>query len=372
MLRKKNNILIVGAGPVGLVSANILSKLKQVNSICILDKRNHIGGNCFDYINKSGLLVHKYGPHYFRTNSKKILNYLSKFTEWIKGDYIVKSSVNKHLYDFPINLNTLEKFFKKKLNEKTAKKILNNEKETVDQDNFENFLISKIGRKLYENFYKNYTIKQWGIDPKKIPSSVAKRIPIRFNRKKEYVDAEYKLMPKNGYTEMFKKMITSDKIKMILKENFSKKKHKANIVIYTGPIDLYFNYKYGKLNWRSLNFKFQTFKKKKFQNFLQINFPNDYKFTRIVEYKHVTKQKSQKTTISKEYSKKHGDPYYPINTEIDKKIYNKYYKEAKKLEKQNIFFCGRLAEYTYINTDEAIHKGMELAKKIRKKIENGS
>ena len=203
-----------------------------------------------------------------------------------------------------------------------------------------------------------------------LSESVAKRIPIRFNKKKDYIIANYKLMPKFGFTEMFKKMISNKNIKLILKKKYKFSENDFNKyehIIYTGPIDVFFNYKFGRLGWRSLKFKFETYKKKYFQHCLQINYPNEYKFTRKVEYKYVTKQKSKYTTISKEYPRSVGEPYYPISTSKDKKILKKYQILINKYEKRNLYFAGRLAEYKYINTDQAIEIGINTAKKILKK-----
>jgi UDP-galactopyranose mutase len=369
-IKKNKNVLIVGAGPVGCTVANILSNKNY--KIRIVDSRNHVAGNCYDYHDKFGVLVHKYGPHYFRSNNKKIINYLSKFTKWIPGEYIVNSFVDKKLYEFPINLNTINMFFSTNFNSAEAKKFLKEKSiknKNSKKKNFETYLLSKIGKDLYEKFYKNYTIKQWDTNPKLLNESIAKRIPLRFNLDKNYIISKYKLMPKNGFTEMFKKMIAKKNITVQLKKKFfysSRVPKKFDIIIYTGPIDSFFNYKFGRLGWRSLKFVFKTYKKKFKQNCLQINYPNDYKFTRSVEYKHVTKQKSIYTTLSYEYPKSVGDPYYPISTSKDKKILNIYNNEKKKLEKNKIFFAGRLADYKYINTDEAVETGLLLAKKIFK------
>ena len=368
MIKNKKKILIVGAGPVGCTVAEILSKKSYL--IDLYDSRNHIAGNCYDYKNKYGVLVHKYGPHYFRTNNKKILKYLGNFTSWISGHYNVNSFVNNKYYEFPINLNTINKFFKKDLNSIEAKKFLKKISIKTNKKNFESYLLSKIGIKLYENFYKNYTIKQWGVNPNLINSSVAKRIPIRFDKNKEYIVAKYKCMPKKGFTHMFKNMLSHKNITIKLNKKYYFKHSdlkKYNYIIYTGPIDTFFNFKFGKLGWRSLKFNFKTFKKKYKQSCVQINYPNNYKFTRKVEYKHVTKQRSNYTTISKEFPKSYGDPYYPLSTKKDKEILKIYNKEIQKLKKIGIYFAGRLAEYKYINTDQAIEIGINTANKILNK-----
>ena len=367
----KPDLLIVGAGPVGCVIAERAAKVKKWSSL-IVEKRGHIAGNCYDELNSKGLRIHKYGPHYMRFKKRKIFNYVSQFTKWIKGNYIVKSSVKGQLYPIPINLDTLEMFFKKKFKgKKDAIKFINRirvKKKKIN--NSEDFILSKLGNEIYENFYKNYTIKQWGIHPKKLNKSVVGRLPIRFNRDPYYVNQKLKVMPKNGYTKLFENMTKNGNIEILL--NTPYEKIKKNITprlatIYTGPPDLFFNFRYGKLDWRSLKFKFKTFKKKKIQECVQINFPNEHKFTRKVEIKHVTKQKSKYSTISYEFPKSKGDPYYPINNKKNISLFNKYKKLIKKLEKKNVFFEGRLASYRYLNMDEVIEAALNLFKKLKNK-----
>ena len=373
-MKKKHNIdlLIVGAGPVGCVVAERAAKIKNWKCL-IVDKRNHIAGNCYDKINKKGVLIHKYGPHYMRFKKKKIYNYVSKFTKWINGNYIVKSNIDDKLYPIPINLTTLEKFFKIKLkNKKDAIKFLKSKRVKIKKiKNSEDFILSKLGREIYENFYKNYTIKQWGIHPKNLNKSVVGRLPIRFNRDPYYVDQKLKVMPKNGYTALFQNMIKNDNIKVKLNTDYKKIKDKIipkHATVYTGPPDVFFNNKFGKLDWRSLNFKFKTYKKKKVQDCVQINFPNKYKFTRKVEIKHVTKQKIPITTVCTEYPSSSGDPYYPINNKKNLKIFAKYKKLINIYEKKNIFFEGRLAQYKYLNMDEVIERALNLFNRIKLKF----
>ena len=313
------DLLIIGAGPVGCVVAERAAKIKNWKCL-IVDKRNHIAGNCYDEINSKGVLIHKYGPHYMRFKKKRIFKYVSKFTKWIKGNYIVKSKINGELYPIPINLTTLEKFFKVKLPTKKSAKIFLNSKKVKKKKiiNSEDFILSNLGKEIYENFYKNYTIKQWGIHPKNLDKSIVGRLPIRFNRNPYYVNQKLRVMPRKGYTSLFSNMIKNKNIEILLNTDYSKIKDKIKpklATIYTGPPDTFFNNKFGKLDWRSLDFKFKNFKKDRVQECVQINYPNNYKFTRKVEIKHVTKQKSKYSTICTEYPKSKGDPYYPINNE---------------------------------------------------------
>ena len=367
----KSNVVIVGAGPVGCVLANKISTELKLNCL-IIEKRNHIGGNCFDKKNNKGVLYHKYGPHYLRFKNKKIFNFLSKFTEWIPGEYVVKSVVNNKLYPFPINLDTLESFFNVKFkNKNEALRFIKKKKIKVKNiNNSENLILSKLGKEIYDSFYKNYTIKQWGIHPKKLSNTIAGRVPIRFNRNPYYVNEKMKFMPKAGFTKMFKNMINNNKIKIKLNTDFFKIRNQVrytDFLIYTGTPDRFFDYKYGKLNWRSLKFKFQTFKKNLIQKSVQYNFPNDYKFTRKVEIKHVTKQKTPYTIISKEFPQSKGEPYYPIINNKNLSIFAKYQKLIEENKANNIYFEGRLAQYKYFNTDEVIERALTLFNQLKKK-----
>ena len=367
----KSDVIIIGGGPVGCVLAERITSVLKLDCT-IIEKRNHIAGNCYDELNSKGLLYHKYGPHYLRFKNKKTMNYLSKFTEWIPGEYIVKSSVDKKLYPFPINLDTLEMFFNCKFkSKKDVLKFLKKKQIKIKKPkNFEEFVISRLGKDIYEKFYKNYTLKQWNIHPKKLAKEIAGRLPIRFNRNPYYVREKLRFMPKKGFTYMFNKMIKNKKIKVKLNTDFFRlrKKIKFNhFMIYTGEPDRYFNFKYGKLDWRSLIFKFQNFKRKNIQSCVQYNFPNDHKYTRTVEIKHVTKQRSNYTVISKEYPTNKGDPYYPISNQKNIKLFKKYENLIIKEMKKNIYFEGRLAKYKYFNTDEVIESALDLFNKLKKK-----
>lgn len=357
------NLVVGGAGPVGCVIAErVANELGW--KVLLVEKRNHIAGNCYDEINEHGVLIHKYGPHYFRTEKEDLVAYLSKYTEWIEGNYIVKSSVGNELYDFPINLNTLEKFFKtQNLNEETATALLDSKKESFDEiNNSEEFVLSRLGKDMYETFYLGYTLKQWEKHPKDLDKSVCGRIPIRYNRDNRYVSHRFQLTPKAGFTAMFNKMIANKNIQVMLNEDYLANKNtlpKPTIAtIYTGPIDAYFNNIYGKLPWRSLRFEAETYNQDFVQPCVQINYPSmEIPYTRTVEIKHVTKQQIDKTTVIKEFSVADGDPYYPIPRKENSDLYERYKKLADEEQQKNkVYFAGRLARYTYINTDEAIEE----------------
>ena len=361
------DFLIVGAGPSGITIAERLAN--KGKKCLILDRRAHIGGNCFDYYDAHGVIIHKYGPHYFRTNFKDIFDYLSQFTEWIYPFYQVKAFVNGTLYPFPINLDTLNQYFSLNLDEENMVRYIENLSspyKNKEIKNSEDIVISKVGPKIFNDFYKNYTKKQWGLEPKELDPSVCGRINIRFNQDHRYFDAKYQVYPKYGYTNMFQKMLASGEknIKIMLQTDFKEIENeiKYDKLIYTGRIDEFFDYKLGELPYRSLHFEFETYDTDYFQECLQINYPNDFDFTRTVEIKHITKQKIPYTTISREYPTAHGDPFYPIPTEKNHLLYLEYKKLAQELK--NIYFIGRLAEYKYLNIDEVILNALKLSETL--------
>jgi UDP-galactopyranose mutase len=364
--------LIVGAGPVGAISARELAD--RGLKVKIIEKRKHIAGNCYDEIDSYGVLIHKYGPHYFRTDSEPLLKYLSRFTDWIDGQYIVKSQVNKKLYPFPINLTTLELVFATHLDAASAEDRLNKERLPFpNPKNSEEFVLSRVGRRIYEMFYLGYTLKQWDLHPKDLDPSVCGRIPIRLNRFDRYVDQKYQVLPKFGYTQMYKNILTHPNIDLYLNTDYKDIRDQEKpkyATIYCGPIDAYFNYSLGHLPWRSLEFEFKSYENATIQDCVQINYPElNIPYTRSVEIKHATGQTVPNTTISYEYPRAVGDPYYPIPNPNAKKLYLKY-KELADLEQKNtkVYFSGRLAEYTYINMDQAIEKGLETAKMILERL----
>lgn len=337
---------------------------KELNwQVLLIDKRKHIAGNCYDEKHKAGQLIHKYGPHYFRTNNKDLLDYLSQFTEWIDGEYYVKSMVKEELYPFPINLLTISKFYNKKFDKDSAQKKLEEVREHFpDPQNSEEFVLSRVGKELYESFYLGYTLKQWDKHPKDLNKSVCGRIPVRLNEDERYVDHTYQLTPKKGFTHLFANMVDHPNIDIHLETDFNEIKgkdfgHKA--MVYSGAVDEYFNFKLGKLSWRSLEFEFKEYMQEFKQPCVQINYPNDFAYTRSVEIKHITKEKTESTVISYEYPKAKGDPYYPIPAEENTVLYEKYKQLAdQETQLNNVHFCGRLATYRYINTDEVIEQAL--------------
>ncbi len=363
MDKKKYDYLIVGAGWSGAVLAERLSSIGK--KILVIDKRDHIGGNCFDVLNEKGILIHRYGPHYFRTSSFRIMEYLSNFTSWILHRYKVKANINGKLYTLPINRNTLNQFFGINLKtDEETKKFLESKKEKIKiPKNAEEQVLALVGKEIYESFFKNYTIKQWGIHPKKLDPSITARIPIRTNTNDDYINEIFQGMPKKGYNEIFKKLLKNVDLKLNTDFEDIKDKIDYKNIIYTGRIDEFFGFKFGKLPYRSINFKFETYPKEFYQEVAQINYPNEQDFTRIVEIKHVTKQKSKWTTISKEYPCEGNEPFYPIINDKNKKLYQQYRKEADKLD--NVYFVGRLAQYKYLNMDHVIKGALDLFESLK-------
>lgn len=369
-MNQEYDVIIAGAGPVGCLMAERFAA--DLNwKVLLIDKRNHVAGNCFDTYHESGLMIHRYGPHYFRSNNKALIEYLTQFTEWIPGNYIVKSSTNGELYPFPINLLTLGQFFKiADLDAETAQNLLEEKRAKIDQPtNSEEFVLSRVGKEMYEAFYLGYTLKQWSIHPRDLAPSVCGRIPVRLNKDERYVDHEYQLTPAKGFTAMFQKMVDHPNIDLQLETNYDEVKHKikaAKATIYTGPIDEYFDCQLGKLPWRSLAFDFVEKDLEFEQPCVQINYPNEHDYTRTVEIKHVTGQVHPKTVISYEYPKAEGDPYYPIPMEKNHQLYLQYKKLAEQeTADHNVFFCGRLAEYKYYNTDEVLELALRTFEKIK-------
>ena len=348
-------ILVVGAGFSGAVMAERLASAGH--EILVVDKRDHIGGNCYDCYYK-GVLIHKYGPHQFRTQSKKVKEYLSQFTEWMPYEVRSKSLIHGKYYSFPINRTTMNEVFQVKLQtDEEAKQFLEflMVKLPGPAKNSEEFVISKCGWKLYEMFYKYYTMKQWGLHPTDLDASVCGRVPIRYNTDETYVAGKIQMLPKKGYTEIFKKMFNHPKITVKLNTGFKDVEDRDNydLIIYTGPIDEFFDYKFGKLPYRSLRFEFKEYDEEYHSRWYKIAYPTmEYDQTRDIEIKYLTQQKCPNTVVMREFPSAVGDPYLPIPRDENHKLYEKYKKEADKLQK--VIFIGRLAEYKYYDMDDVV------------------
>ena len=363
------DLLICGAGPVGCVlaerAANVLGW-----KVLVVDKRSHAAGNCYDSRHANGVLVHNYGPHYFRTNDASLLKYLSAFTDWIPAVYEVKSWVNGQLYPFPINLTTLEQFFNRRLTRGSAERLLSTLRlGNATPRNSEEFVLGRVGRQLYEAFYLNYTLKQWGIHPRELEPNVCGRIPVRLDRDCRYVDQRFQVMPRRGFTALFARMLRHRNIRVLLDCAFQEVKtliRPRRATVYTGPIDEYFGCRLGKLPYRSLHIEFVPHATEYKQPCVQINYPNDHAYTRSVEIKHVTGQRHAETVVSYETPTAVGEPYYPVPTPYSANLYQQY-KQLAEQETQchRVYFCGRLAQYRYFNTDEVISEALQCFNNIR-------
>ena len=356
------DLVIVGAGPVACAVAERAANVKGWRSL-IIEKRNHIAGNCYDSLHHNGVMIHNYGPHFFRTNSDALIDYLSQFTEWIPGDYEVRTEVNGQLLPFPINLDTLEQFFGVEgLTAESAQQLLDEKREVYQEPaNSEEFVLNRVGREMYEAFYLEYTKKMWNKHPSELDASVCGRIPVKMDRDPFYVTHKYRQLPKDGYTAMFSNMIDHPLIDLQLETDYFDVQDTMDpkvATIYTGPIDRYFDYRYGKLEWRSLEFFFEAHEQEYLQPCAVINYPDERPFTRSVEIKHITKQSHPHTVVCSEIPRAKGDPYYPIPDQANRSLYLQY--KALADQEAKVHFCGRLAEYTYINTDEAIERGLSL------------
>jgi UDP-galactopyranose mutase len=358
------DFLIVGAGFAGCVLAERLASVGD-KKVLIIDQRDHIGGNAYDYFNKDGILIHKYGPHIFHTNSKKVFDYLGKFTPWRPYEHRVLASVDGQLVPIPINLNTINSLYGLNLNCSQVESFFESKAIKIERVlTSEDVVISKVGRELYEKFFKNYTRKQWDLDPSELDASVTARVPTRTNRDDRYFTDIYQAMPLYGYSRMFQKMLSHPNIKIMLNTDY---KEIVDVIpyqsmIYTGPIDSFFNYCYGRLPYRSLEFKFETFETETYQSTGTINFPNEHPYTRITEFKYLTGQKHAKTSIVYEYPQAEGDPYYPIPRPENAEIYKKYQRLANAMT--NTYFTGRLATYKYYNMDQVVAQSLTLFEKI--------
>ena len=382
------HFLIIGAGFSGLVLAERLSN--ECGARCtIVEKRDHIGGNAQDEYDEAGVLVHKYGPHYFRTNSSRIVEYLSRFTEWHPVDYRILSHSEGRYWNFPINLNTFEQFLGRESSSEEFEAWLEKKRVPIENPtNSEEVIISQVGWELYEKFFKNYTLKQWKKHPRELDASVCGRIPIRTSRDDRYLREEFQALPKEGYHRMFRRMLeASPNVELILNADYRDIVHKIphDHLIYTGPIDEYFDYYFGALSYRSLRFENESFSAEQlrerepiagkpgfWQPAMQVNYPNDEEFTRIVEIKHATGQACGNTTIVREYPEDYAmgkEAYYPIPNPETAALYQRYAEKAEGLE--NVSFVGRLATYRYYNMDQVVGMALTEFEKLKKKYEDG-
>lgn len=373
-MRDSYDWLIVGAGFAGSVLAERLANERN-EKVLLIDRRPHIGGNAYDRYDEAGILMHQYGPHIFHTNSQAIFDHLSKFTQWRPYEHRVLGQVDDKLVPIPINLDTVNKLYNLSLTSDELESWFAQRAEHVDEiKTSEDVVVSKVGRELYEKFFRGYTRKQWGLDPSELDKSVTARVPTRTNQDDRYFTDEFQFMPKHGYTRMFENMLSSPNIHVMTQTDYKDVKdwipHKR--LIFTGPIDEYFGFRFGKLPYRSLRFNHVTLDQEWHQDVGTINFPQTEDYTRISEYKHLTGQEHHKTTITYEYPAAEGDPYYPVPRPENQELYKQY--ERLAIATPDVWFVGRLATYRYYNMDQIVGQALATFRRINETIpvENSS
>lgn len=359
----KYDVLVVGAGFAGSVCARELAERNY--RVLLIDKRHHVGGNAYDSYDSHGVLIHPYGPHIFHTNSERIFNYLSRFTEWRHYEHRVLAQVDGGLYPIPINRNTLNQLYNLGLqSEEDAAAFYERVREPRDPiRTSEDLVLSTVGRDLCERFFSGYTRKQWGLDLKDLSAGVAARVPARASDDDRYFTDPFQYMPARGYTAMFNNMLEHPAIDILLSCSLEELGAKPNWkhIIYTGPIDAFFNYRFGKLGYRSLLFEHQHFPDTEcLQAVGTVNYPNDYAYTRITEFRHITGQAHTGTSIVREYPVAAGEPYYPIPNNENESLYKLYKRLAD--ETPNVSFIGRLAQYRYYNMDQVVGAALSMCK----------
>ncbi|CAN7477263.1 UDP-galactopyranose mutase [Acidovorax sp. Leaf78] len=356
--------LIVGAGFAGSVLAERLANAGH--RILVVEKRSHIAGNAYDHYDDAGVLVHPYGPHIFHTNSEDIFDYLSRFTAWRPYEHRVLASVDGQQLPIPINLDTINQLYGLSLTAFEVENFFQTVAETVDPvKTSEDVVVNRIGRELYNKFFRGYTRKQWGLDPSELDASVTARVPTRTNRDDRYFSDKFQAMPLHGYTRMFARMLDHPNIKLMLNTDYREVqdlfpwKH----MIYTGPVDAFFDHRHGKLPYRSIRFEHTTVQQAQYQDVGTVNYPNDHAYTRTTEFKHITGQVHPATSIVREYPCADGDPYYPIPRPANAALYKLYEADAEAMD--NVTFVGRLATYRYYNMDQVVGQSLATFKRLQ-------
>ncbi|MDB5513199.1 MAG: glf [Enterovirga sp.] len=356
--------LIVGAGFAGSVLAERLAN-ERGDKVLLIDRRNHIGGNAYDRFDEAGLLIHQYGPHIFHTNSEAIAEYLSRFTEWRPYEHRVLAHVDGKLVPIPINLDTVNTLYGLELGPEDLEAWFAARAEAVAEiRTSEDVVVSKVGRELYEKFFRGYTRKQWGMDPSELDKSVTARVPTRTNRDDRYFADSFQAMPRHGYTRMFEAMVASPNINVMLQTEYRDIRdivpHRRTI--FTGPIDEFFGYRFGRLPYRSLQFRHVTLNQENHQPVAVVNYPQTEDYTRVTEYKHLTGQEHLKTSLTYEFPAAEGDPYYPIPRPENQELFKRY--ERLALATPDVWFVGRLATYRYYNMDQVVAQALATFRRI--------
>ena len=365
--------LIVGAGLTGATFAERIAS-QRCETVLIVDQRDHIAGNAWDEFNEQGILEHKYGPHIFHTNSKRVWDYLSRSTQWQPYFHKVLGSIDGKLVPLPFNLNSIDQLFTSDMAQRLSKKLVEaygfgsrvpilKLREAEDPD------LRFIADYAYKNVFEQYTFKQWGLKPEQLSPGVTARVPILVSRDDRYFQDTYQAMPMHGYGALVRRMLAQKYIRVMLNTRWQDIKDQVTFkrMVFTGPIDEFFDYKHGQLPYRSLRFEVQTHALERYQSAAVINYPNEYDYTRITEQKWLTGQPHRHTTTLTEYPLPHvvGEtvPYYPIPTDDNRKQYKLYESEAAAMAGK-VVFAGRLAEYMYYNMDQAVARALRIFKDI--------
>lgn len=355
--------LIVGAGFAGSVLAERLAAERGAK-VLLVDKRPHVGGNAFDTYNDDGVLIHPYGPHIFHTNSKRVFEYLSRFTLWRPYEHRVRARVDGQLVPMPINLDTVNQLYGLSLNSFELERFFADRAEKVGEvRTSEDVVVSKVGRELYEKFFRGYTRKQWDLDPSELDASVTARVPTRTNRDDRYFTDTYQMMPRHGYSAMFRRLLEHPNISVMLQTDY-----RAVIdliphrhLIFTGPIDLFFDHQLGPLPYRSLEFHHETHdtpSDEAVQPVGTVNLPNDTPYTRVTEVKYLTGQRHHRSVLTYEEPQAEGEPYYPVPRPENRALYAEY--ERLAAERRDVTFVGRLANYRYYNMDQVVAQALKI------------
>lgn len=361
----KTDVLIVGAGFAGSVCARVLAEAGR--KVLVIDKRNHIGGNAYDTYDDQGVLIHPYGPHIFHTNAKRIIEWLSRFTDWRFYEHRVLASVDGQLLPIPINRTTINRLYGLNLDEAGVAAWLERVREPRDPiRTSEDVVLNSVGRDLCDKFFRGYTRKQWGLDLSELSAGVAARIPTRTNEDDRYFTDTYQFMPRDGYTAMFRRMLDHPNITVQLNTDYFAVRGYVQTIhtVYTGPIDAFFDYCYGRLPYRSLRFEHQHLPDTEwYQSVGTVNYPNDHAYTRITEFKHLTGQTHSGTSIVREYPCAEGEPYYPVPRPENELRFKRYAALAQKLG--DVTFVGRLAQYRYYNMDQVVGAALASVEDIK-------
>lgn len=367
-LRNELDVLAVGAGFAGATCARELADAGY--SVLVIDRRPHIAGNAYDEYDQYGLLIHRYGPHLFHTNSPRVFEWLSRFTAWHPYEHRVLAEVEGQRLPVPINRTTINRLYGLELDETGVAAYLERVREPCERiRTSEDVVLSSVGRDLCEKFFRGYTWKQWGFDLSELSPGVAARIPTRINDDDRYFTDTYQGLPREGYTRLFERILDHPNIKVLLGTEYGEIKYDVAPLhtVYTGPIDAYFGFCYGKLPYRSLIFEHEHLEDIKwFQEVGTVNFPNEYAYTRITEFKHATGQSHMGTSIVREYPQADGDPYYPIPRLENESRYQQY--KTLTREEHNVSFVGRLAQYRYYNMDQVVAAAIKCAERIKEAL----